>query len=394
MNYEFSRKMTHVKASAIREIFKALTNPEIISFAGGNPASTAFPVEAIEKASADILEENPIAVLQYGLTEGDPEFLKEANAFFNRNEQVTFENDAIITTTGSQQIMDLASKCLCNEGDVVLVEEPSFLGSLNSFKENGCILRGVPFKEGQIDLEKLEMALQMEPKPKFMYLIPNFQNPTGFTMSLETRKAVLKLASLYQVMILEDDPYGALRFAGEDVPSIKSLDHEGLVIYAVSMSKIMAPGMRVACAIGPKEVINKMVVAKQGADVHTNLWSQKVIARLLKTYDMKEHLLRIKRIYKEKCELMLKCMDEEFAEGITYTRPQGGMFIWVDLPDRADMNAFVKEALEKKVAVVPGNAFLTDDTKECHSFRMNFSTPDPEDIIKGVKILGAMTHNL
>ncbi len=394
MNYEFSNKMTHVKASAIREIFKALTNPEIISFAGGNPASTAFPVDAIKKASADLLEENPISLLQYGLTEGDPDFLKAANAFFNRHEQVTFESDMIITTTGSQQIMDLASKCLCNEGDVVVVEEPSFLGSLNSFKENGCVLRGVPFKDGQLDLEKLEEALQIEPKPKFMYLIPNFQNPTGFTMNLETRQAVLALAKKYQVMILEDDPYGALRFSGEDVPSLKSLDRDGLVLYAVSMSKIMAPGMRVACAIGPKEVVQKMVVAKQGADVHTNLWSQKVIARLLETYDMDAHLTRIKKIYKEKCELMLAEMDKEFADGITYTRPEGGMFIWVDLPKEADMNAFVKEALEKKVAVVPGNAFLTDDTKECHSFRMNFSTPAPEDIIKGVKILGEMTHQL
>lgn len=394
MEYEISRKMQNVKASAIREIFKALVDPTIISFAGGNPASDAFPVDAIKKASADLLEEDPIGMLQYGLTEGDPEFLQEAGKFFNRNEQVKRDNDQMITCTGSQQVMDLASKVLCNEGDVVLVEEPSFLGSLNSFKENGCILRGVPFKDGQMDLEKLEIALQTAPKPKFMYLIPNFQNPMGTTMSLETRKAVLSLAKKYQVLILEDDPYGALRFEGEDVPSLKALDQDGLVIYAVSMSKIMAPGMRVACAIGPKPVIGKMVVAKQGADVHTCLWPQKVIARLLKTFDMDAHLIRIKGIYKEKCELMLSEMDREFSPKVTYTRPHGGMFIWVTMPDDADMNAFVQAALEQKVAVVPGNAFLTDDTKECHCFRMNFSTPSNENIVKGVKILGELSKKL
>lgn len=394
MQYEFSNKMQHVKASAIREIFKALTDPTIISFAGGNPAQEAFPVDAIRKASADILAEDPISVLQYGLTNGDPEFLKQSNRFFNRKEKVTKENDAIMATTGSQQIMDLLSKCLCNEGDVVVAEEPSFLGSLNSFKENGCVLRGVPFKDGQIDLDELEIALRVEPKPKFIYLIPNFQNPMGTTMSLETRKAVLALAKKYGVLILEDDPYGSLRFSGEDVPSLKALDDDGLVIYAVSLSKIMAPGMRVACAIGPKEVLAKMEVSKQGADVHTSLWPQKVIARVLATYDMDAHLERIRNIYKNKCELMLSEMDAHFPESVSYTRPEGGMFIWVDLPHDMDMNAFVQKALENKVAVVPGNAFLTDDSKECHSFRMNFSTPSNENIVKGVRVLGNLLKSM
>lgn len=386
--------MQNVKASVIREIFKALTDSSIISFAGGNPAQEAFPVDAIKKVSAEILDDDPISVLQYGLTNGDPEFLEQATRFFNRKEKVTKENDTIMATTGSQQIMDLISKCLCNEGDVVVVEEPSFMGSLNSFKENGCILRGVPFKDGQIDLEQLEIALSVTPKPKFMYLIPNFQNPTGITMSLETRKAVLALAKKYQVLILEDDPYGALRFGGEDVPSLKSLDEDGLVIYAASLSKIIAPGMRVACAIAPKEILAKMEVAKQGADVHTNLWSQKVIAKVMEEYDMDAHLNRIKDIYKDKCELMLNEMDAHFPKSVSYTRPQGGMFIWVDLPKDVDENQFVADALKQKVAIVPGNAFLTDDRKESHAFRMNFSTPSNENIKKGVAILGELLNNL
>jgi 2-aminoadipate transaminase len=392
MKYQFSRKMQNVKASAIREIFKVLADKEIISFAGGNPAADAFPVYEIIKASEELLEDNPISVLQYGLTEGDPFFLKKAAAFINRKGGIIKEGDQIITTTGSQQIMDLASKVLCNEGDVVVVEEPSFLGSLNSFKENGCQLRGVPYKDGEIDLAALELALSTQPKPKFMYLIPNFQNPMGTTMSLDTRKKVLALAKQYEVLILEDDPYGELRFEGEDIPSLKQLDEDGLVLYGASFSKIMAPGMRVACAIANHELIEKMVVAKQGADVHTNLWAQKVIARLLDSMDMDAHLEKLRKIYKEKCELMLNEMEKHFSDQVTYTSPEGGMFIWVHLPSHVDTDAFVKEALKRKVAVVPGAAFLTDDSQECHAFRMNFSTPSREDIIKGVKILGDMTQ--
>lgn len=394
MNIEFSRRMQSVKASAIREILKATSNPDIISFAGGNPAAEAFPVDAIKEISQELFEEDPIGLLQYGITEGDKGFLEAASRFFNRNEQVTKPGDKIIVATGSQQIMDFAGKCLCNEGDYVVCEEPSFLGALNAFKASGALLRGVPFKDQQIDLEKLEEALSAQPTPKFMYLIPNYQNPMGTTMSLETRKKVLALAKKYGVLILEDNPYGDLRFAGDAIPSIKSLDDEGYIIYAASLSKIIAPGMRVACAIANEQIIEKFVVAKQSSDVHTNLWAQKVMARYLDDFDMDIHLERLQAIYRQKCELMLSEMDKHFAKSVTYTRPQGGMFIWVTLPDHVDVNAFVKEALSKNVAIVPGAAFMTDDTKECHAFRMNFSTPTNQKIVDGVKILGDMTQAL
>jgi len=395
MNIEISRRMQSVKASAIREILKATSNPDIISFAGGNPAADAFPLDAIRDISNDLLTRDPIGCLQYGITEGDAGFLKAANAFFNREDNVTKDGDMVISVTGSQQIMDLLSKVLCNEGDVVACEEPAFLGALNSFKENGAVLRGVPFtKDNTLDLEALETAFSVEPKPKFFYTIPNFQNPMGTTMDLATRKKVLALAKKYNVMILEDDPYGAIRFAGESVPSIKSLDDEGYVVYAASLSKIMAPGMRLAIAVGPQNVVSKMVVAKQGADVHTNLWAQKVVAKMLEEYDMDAHLERIRGIYARKCALMLEQMDKEFDSRVTYTRPEGGMFIWVTLPHGADVAKFVSDALVRNVAVVPGAAFLTDDSKPCDSFRMNFSTPSDEKIIEGVKILGELTKTL
>lgn len=394
MKYEFTNRMANVKASAIREILKATADPQIISFAGGNPAAEAFPVKEIETISADILKNDPISVLQYGITEGDAGLIEAAKIFFNRNENAFKDGDKMIITSGSQQIMEFAAKCLCNEGDVVVCENPSFLGALNAFKSLGAKLRGIEYKDGQLDLEDLEKALKTSPKPKFMYLIPNFQNPTGMTMSLEVRKSVLALAKKYEVLILEDNPYGDLRFEGEDIPSMKSLDENGLVIYAASLSKIIAPGMRVACCMGPEEVVSKFTVAKQASDVHSNLWAQKVMARYLTEYDMDQHIADIQKIYKTKCELMLSEMKKYFHPDVQYTIPTGGMFIWVTLPKHIDMQEFVKKALAQKVAVVPGNAFLDDDTKECHSFRMNFSTPTNEKICQGVKILGSLTYSM
>ena len=394
MEYQFAKRMSNVKASAIREILKATSDPKMISFAGGNPSAEAFPVKEIEKISADILTNEPIGVLQYGITEGDQELIQAATHFFNRHEQVMKADDQMMITSGSQQIMEFVAKILCNEGDVVICENPSFLGALNAFKSLGAVLRGIEYKNGQLDLESLKQALQMEPKPKFMYLIPNFQNPTGMTMSLEVRKEILKLAKDNGVLILEDNPYGDLRFEGEAIPSIKSLDEDGLVIYAASLSKIIAPGMRVACCIAPKAIIQKMTVAKQASDVHSNLWAQKVMARYLQNYDMDAHIERIRMIYKQKCHLMLDEMKKHFHPDIQYTIPTGGMFIWVTLPESVDMLTFVKKALEKNVAVVPGNAFLDDDTKECHSFRMNYSTPTNEKIKEGVKVLGEITYEM
>lgn len=394
MEYQFAKRMSNVKASAIREILKATSDPKMISFAGGNPSAEAFPVKEIEKISADILTNEPISVLQYGITEGDQELIQAATHFFNRHEQVMKADDQMMITSGSQQIMEFVAKILCNEGDVVICENPSFLGALNAFKSLGAVLRGVEYKNGQLDLESLKQALQMEPKPKFMYLIPNFQNPTGMTMSLEVRKEILKLAKDNGVLILEDNPYGDLRFEGEAIPSIKSLDEDGLVIYAASLSKIIAPGMRVACCIAPKAIIQKMTVAKQASDVHSNLWAQKVMARYLQNYDMDAHIERIRMIYKQKCHLMLDEMKKHFHPDVQYTIPTGGMFIWVTLPESVDMLTFVKKALEKNVAVVPGNAFLNDDTKECHSFRMNYSTPTNEKIKEGVKVLGEITYEM
>lgn len=392
MEYKFSNRMSNVQASAVREILKAASNPEVISFGGGNPAKEAFPVEAIKRISNELFEEDPISMLQYGITEGYGPLRESAKAFFNRDDQVSKEYDDIIITTGSQQIMDLLAKCVCNEGDIVISEDPSFLGALNSFRSNGATLVGVPVEEDGMNMEALEKAMQMKPTPKFLYVIPNFQNPMGTTMSLEKRKKTYELAKKYGVLILEDNPYGDLRFAGEMVAPIKSFDEDGIVVYAVSLSKIIAPGMRVAVAIGHKTLLQKMTVAKQVADVHSNVWAQRVMDRFLRETDMNEHLTRLQAIYRDQATLMLKEMDEHFHPSVKYTRPEGGMFIWVTFPNGVDVNAFIQDAIKQKVAVVPGVAFLCDDKAPCQSIRMNFSTPTKENIIKGVRILGELTY--
>ena len=392
MEYKFSNRMSNVQASAVREILKAASNPEVISFGGGNPAKEAFPVEAIKRISNELFEEDPISMLQYGITEGYGPLRESAKAFFNRDDQVSKVYDDIIITTGSQQIMDLLAKCVCNEGDIVISEDPSFLGALNSFRSNGATLVGVPVEEDGMNMEALEKAMQMKPTPKFLYVIPNFQNPMGTTMSLEKRKKTYELAKKYGVLILEDNPYGDLRFAGEMVAPIKSFDEDGIVVYAASLSKIIAPGMRVAVAIGHKTLLQKMTVAKQVADVHSNVWAQRVMDRFLRETDMNEHLTRLQAIYRDQATLMLKEMDEHFHPSVKYTRPEGGMFIWVTFPDGVDVNAFIQNAIKQKVAVVPGVAFLCDDKAPCQSIRMNFSTPTKENIIKGVRILGELTY--
>lgn len=394
MNYQFSKRMSTIKASAIREILKATSDPTIISFAGGNPSAEAFPLDAIRKISNQLLEKEPINLLQYGISEGDNELISEAELFLNRSESIIKENDKLLITSGSQQIMEFTVKCFCNDGDIVLTENPSFIGAINAFKSQGAKVKGIGFKNGQLDVSELERVLSKKIKPKFLYVIPNFQNPMGTVMSLKVRKEILALAKKYGVIILEDNPYGDLRFEGNIIPSIKSLDKDGIVIYAASLSKIIAPGMRIACCVADKAIIERFVVAKQVSDIHSNLWSQKVIAKFLQEYDMDNHLFQLSQIYQCKCQLMYNQMKKHFHPDIIFNKPSGGMFIWVTFPKSVDIEDFIKKALDLKVAVVPGKVFLVDDKEECHSIRLNFSTPTDEQIIKGISILGKLTYNL
>ena len=394
MNYHFSDKILPLKASAIREILKFTADPTVISFAAGNPAPEAFPVETVRALSQELLDENPILALQYSISEGYPPLRDWLKADLQARGLFDPVRDELIIVSGAQQGVELSCKVLCNEGDVVISEAPSFIGSLNAFRSFNVRLEGVPMQDDGIDIDALETALAANPEARFMYLIPNFQNPTGITMSLEKRKAVYALAKRFGVLILEDNPYGDLRFAGEHIPSIKTLDEDGQVIYCGSFSKILAPGLRVGYVSAPKEVVSKIIVAKQVSDVHTNIWAQALCERFLATQDMPAHYERLRAIYRHKCGLMLDQLDERLNPRITYTRPQGGLFLWATLPDGVDMIDFCRKAVERKVAIVPGSAFMMKESDATQSFRLNFSTPTDEQIVEGVKILGALSNEL
>lgn len=389
----FSYRISGVQPSAIREILKSTADPSVISFAAGNPAPEAFPVDEIRRISNDILQEEPIAALQYSITEGYPklrEWLKEDMA---KKGNFKENDEDLIITCGAQQAIETCAKIFCNEGEAIICENHSFIGSLNAFRSYNAKLVGVETDDDGMIPEKLEKALKENPRTAFIYTIPNFQNPTGITTSLERRKAILELAYKYNVLIVEDNPYGELRFAGIDVPTIKSMDTKGHVIYAGSFSKVLSPGLRVGYMIATKNIIGKATVALQTSTVHTNIWAQMVAYRFVTQVNFEEHLEKLREIYKKKCSLMLNSLKFSMPMSITFTEPEGGLFLWGTLP-RGDMNAFCKAAVTEKVAVVPGNAFLMNEKGVSYSFRLNYSTPTDEQIEKGVEILAKVAKTM
>ena len=395
MEYQFSERVKSLKPSAIREILKNSSDPSVIPLSAGNPAPDAFPYDAVRQISQDLLQNTPIDALQYGVTEGYAPLRQHLLGYMQKKHHVGSENDDILITSGAQQVMDLLTKTLLNEGDTVLCEAPSFIGSLNTFRSYRAKLVGIPMEEDGIDTQKLEEALNREKNVKYLYTIPNFQNPSGITMSLEKRKKVYELCRDHNVIVLEDNPYGDLRFAGEDLPSIKSFDTEGVVVYAGSFSKVVSPGMRVGYAIGPKAVLQKMVVCKQGEDVHSNMWAQIVCHRIMTQYDYEAHLRRLREIYRRKSSVLLEAMEQYFKPvGITWSKFEGGLFAWCTLPEGVDMLEFVKAAMERKACVVPGTAFLTDETQPCNAFRINFSTPTDEQLQEGIRILAETLQDM
>lgn len=396
MEYKFSDRIAGLKPSAVREILKSTSDPEVISFAAGNPAPESFPVDAIRKVSAEIFDEQPITALQYGITEGYAPLVEKLTEIMKERNHIGTDNDSLIVTSGATQVMELLTKSLCNEGDVIACEDPSFIGSLNCFRSYNCSLAGVPIEADGIDTNALEETLKNDTdhRIKFLYTIPNFQNPGGVTMSWEKRKKVYELACQYDIIVLEDNPYGTIRVAGDDVPAIKTLDTEDRVVYAGTFSKIISPGIRVGYAVGPKEILAKMTVGKQTEDVHTAMFNQMLVYRWLCEYNLEEHLSNNQAIYRKKLNLMCDCIDSELGDAVTYVRPEGGLFIWCRLDDRIDMLEFCKRAVEKKVAVVPGTAFLTDTAGTTPYVRVNFSTPTDEDIVEGVKRLGQVAKEM
>lgn len=381
-----SQRVRPLEASAIREMFKLMGQADIISFAGGIPSPEVYPTSELAKISEEILENNGHFTLKYGVTEGYAPLIEQVVSM-NKANSIGTDSDSTIITTGAQQGIDLVAKCLINPGDGVIVESPTFVGTLNSLRSYEATLYGVPVEDDGMDLAYCEEILKTK-KIKFIYTIPTFQNPTGITMSMAKRKALLELAKRYDCLILEDNPYGELRFRGEYLPTIKSFDDEGRVIYVGSFSKTLSPGLRVGFLVGHSDLMERVIVVKQANDVHTPLLPQMIISEYMNRYSIEKHIAKGCDSCREKCDAMLTAMDKYFPEKAVYTRPDGGIFLWVTLPEGVDTKALLKKAIDKKVAFVPGNSFMVDAAKPSNCFRLNFTTVSNEKIDLGIKVLG------
>ncbi len=384
---KFSDKVKHLEVSAIREIFKMLAKPDIISFAGGAPDPKLYPKNEFAEIAKEILENEGATALSYGITEGYAP-LRQWTKERLQSQGILKEEDDVIIVSGGQQGIDLCSKSLINPGDGVVCEEPSFIGGLNCFRSYNAELFGVPVLDDGLDTEKLEELLKAHKNIKLLYTISTFQNPSGITISLEKRKKILELAEKYDILIYEDNPYGELRFSGEEIPTLKSLDKYGRVIYFGSYSKVLAPGMRLGFTSAPGPLLERMIICKQTQDVHTNVLSQMIAYKFVTTHSIDEHIAKLRVAYGKKCKLMMDLMDKYFPESVKHTCPEGGLFLYCTLPEGYDSKELMKKALDYKVAFVPGTSCMIDDKATYNTFRMNYSTASEEEIEIGIKALG------
>jgi len=381
MAINFARRMDAVRVSTIREILKVTEQPEIISFAGGLPAPELFPVDDVLRATERVLNETGAASLQYSPSEGFAP-LREVFAAESQRRGIECSADDILIMTGSQQPLDLTGKIFLDAGDCVLTESPTYMAAIQAFQSYGARFVSVPTDEEGLIPELLPALIERE-QPKFLYTIPNFQNPTGVTLTAERRKTLYSIASRYGLIILEDDPYGALRYAGESIPSIKALDMEGIVIYQSTISKTIAPGLRVGWVVASKEIRAKMTIAKQAADLHTSSLDQRIVHRYLTDCDSDAHVEKIRRSYGERFGIMDARLKETMPPGFTWTHPQGGMFLWVTCPEGVNTNELMREALARKVLFVPGQDFFSD-APGLRYMRLNFSNASLEQIRTGI----------
>ena len=381
-NIRFASRFDQVSGSAIREIFKIIAQPGMISFAGGNPSLNALPDHIVSELSSFVLSKNGKQILQYGATEGYPPFLESLNDYVSS--QLNCHIPAILPVTGSTQAMDLLCKALINPGDTVLVETPSFLGNLQCLKLYQANLIAVESDDNGLMMTDLEEKIRKY-RPKMLYTIPTFQNPSGRTLSVERRKKVAELANEYGMVVAEDDPYRDLRYSGTPLPSIKSFDQGGWVMFLGSFSKIISPGLRVGYIAGDSAVIRKCTVGKQSSDVHTANLTQAIVDQFIRRNLLPDHIRDICSEYGKKMKLMLDLL-AGFPEGTRYTKPEGGLFIWVELPAHINAVDMLNKAIDRKVAYVPGTHFCVGGGHE-NTLRLNFSASTEEQINIGMNIL-------
>lgn len=386
MSMKFASRMVEFESSDLAEIMKVIADPEIISFAGGLPAPELFPVEEMKEACVKALDTAGMKALQYYKTEGLPSLREKIASRMNRKFRTSVTSDNILIVTGSQQALDLAGKLFLDEGDVVLCESPTYLGALDAFKAYRPKFVEVETDDEGMVPEDLEKKIQGE-KVKLIYVIPDFQNPTGKTWSLERRKAFMEVVSKYSVPVIEDNPYGELRFTGEVPPSLKSMDTNDNILLFGTFSKILSPGMRIAWIAGNEDLLLKFIYLKQASDLNTSTISQYHIDAFMEMNDIDQHVEKIISVYGERAKIMMEAMEEYFPQGVRFVRPEGGLFTWVEMPEGVNGRALLARAIEKKVAFVPGGAFYPNGGHE-NTMRLNFSNMSPEKIREGIRILG------
>lgn len=389
MTYQFAERMSTVHRSFIREILKVTESPEIISFGGGLPNPKSFPVNEVAGAAHKVLCEDGMSVLQYSTTEGYPP-LREYIAARYRKKGVNVTADEILITNGSQQGIDLIAKVFLNKGDNVIVERPTYLAALQSFGIFEPKFLSVPLDDDGIDTVALEDLLKTN-SAKICYGVPNFQNPTGITYSLKKRKEAARILKDHGVVFIEDNPYEEIRFIGQDQPSMRCFN-EDTVMFG-SFSKTVSPGMRLGWICARKEIMDKIIVVKQAADLHSNYFTQRVVYQYLKDNDVETHIQKIRGMYKEQRDAMVSAMERHFPEEVRFTRPEGGMFLWVTLPDGISSMDLFEIAIKENVAFVPGQAFYADGSGR-NTLRMNYSSSDEDKIEEGVKRLAMAINKL
>ena len=396
MDYEkfYSNNAKKMRSSEIRRLLEISQQPGVISFGGGLPNPNAFPVDEIREIVNKILDEEGSKALQYGSTAGLKEFI-ELLVEVVKQDGIKAGMENILTTVGSQQALDIVGRIFLNENDVVMVGLPTYLGGINAFLAYGAKLVGVPLDENgmRVDLleEKVKELKNKGENVKLIYTIPTFQNPAGVELSLERRKRMIEIAEENDLLILEDDPYGKLRFEGEAIPPIKAFDENGHVIYMATFSKILSPGIRLAYVVAPEEIAKKMVLAKQSMDLCTSTLSQTIAYHYIKNGYMKNHLPKIIEMYKRNRDIMLQSLEEYFPPSCKWTHPRGGMFLWVELPEYINTVEMFPEAIEKKVAYVTGKSFFVDGGG-LNTMRLNFTNAGDDEIREGIKRLAEVVR--
>lgn len=383
--FRFAKRASRISASAVREILKVTERPEIISFAGGLPAPELFPVEQIARAHAEVFANEGAAALQYSTTEGWRPLREWVSARMT-SRGVRTDPDRVLITSGSQQGIDLVAKVLLDPGDAVIVENPCYLAALQAFSSYEASFIPIGSDDGGMRVDEVEQALARG-DAKLIYVVTDFHNPKGTSLTFERRRRLVELAKRYRVPILEDDPYGELRYAGTRLPSLAAMDDEGVVIHISTFSKTLSPGMRIGWVVGSEDIIHSLVVAKQAADLHTSTIQQRAAARLLASFEYDAHIAKLNEVYGERCRTMIDAIESHFPSDARPTRPEGGLFLWVELPESISGKELLKQALEEQVAFVPGAPFFAADAKQ-NFIRLNFSNQTPGLIEEGIKRLG------